>query len=67
MKDGIHPKYVAAKITCASCGNIIETKSTKGDIQVEICSNCHPFYTDKAKLMSATGRVEKFKKKYKMK
>jgi large subunit ribosomal protein L31 len=67
MKADIHPKYIACKITCVTCGNLIETKSTKGDIQVEICSNCHPFYTDKARSISTTGRVDKFKKKYKMK
>jgi len=65
MKEGIHPKYVAAKIRCA-CGNIIETKSTRGDLLVEICSNCHPFYTEKAKTVITTGRVDKFKKKYKI-
>ncbi|MCB1176440.1 MAG: 50S ribosomal protein L31, partial [Leptospiraceae bacterium] len=51
MKEGIHPKYVEAKIRC-SCGNVIETKSTKGDLLVEICSNCHPFYTDKARAIT---------------
>ncbi len=66
MKDGIHPKYEEAKIRC-SCGNVIETKSTKGDLLVEICSSCHPFYTDKAKAVTTAGRVDKFKKKYKMK
>lgn len=65
MKQGIHPNYVAAKIRCA-CGNIIETKSTRGDLFVEICSACHPFYTEKAKTVVATGRVDKFKKKYKI-
>jgi large subunit ribosomal protein L31 len=67
MKANIHPKYIDSKITCSSCGNVIETKSTKGDILVEICSNCHPFYTDKARTNITTGRVDKFKKKYKMK
>ncbi len=66
MKEGIHPNYVKANIRCA-CGNVIETKSTKGDLLVEICSNCHPFYTEKAKLVTTAGRVDKFKKKYKMK
>ncbi|HMY67014.1 MAG TPA: 50S ribosomal protein L31 [Leptospiraceae bacterium] len=66
MKDGIHPKYLDAKIRCA-CGNVIETKSTRGDISVEICSACHPFYTDKAKAVNTAGRIDKFKKKYKMK
>lgn len=63
MKEGIHPKYEAAKITCA-CGNTIETRSTAGDMQVEICSSCHPFYTGKQKLVDTAGRVERFNKKY---
>ncbi|MBE7411704.1 MAG: 50S ribosomal protein L31 [Leptospiraceae bacterium] len=66
MKEGIHPKYIDAKIKC-SCGAVIETRSSAGDIQVEICSSCHPFYTGKSKLVDTTGRVDKFKKKYKMK
>ncbi|MCB1144420.1 MAG: 50S ribosomal protein L31 [Leptospiraceae bacterium] len=66
MKEGIHPKYVVSKIKCV-CGNVIETKSTRGDLSIEICSNCHPFYTDKARTVSTAGRVDKFKKKYKMK
>ena len=63
MKPDIHPEYTAAKITCA-CGNVIETRSTVSSIHVEICSNCHPFFTGKQKLLDAAGRVEKFKKKY---
>ena len=63
MKEGIHPEYKAATISCA-CGNVIETHSTVAKIHVEICSNCHPFFTGKQKLMDAAGRVEKFKKKY---
>ena len=63
MKDGIHPEYKKATITCA-CGNVIETFSTAGDMQVEICSNCHPFYTGKQKLVDTAGRVERFNKKY---
>ena len=66
MKAEIHPNYTAANIKCA-CGNVIETRSTAGDMNVEICSNCHPFYTGKAKIVDTAGRVEKFKKKYKMK
>ncbi len=66
MKTGIHPEYKVATITCA-CGNIIETRSTVQKIHVEICSNCHPFYTGKQKLMDSAGRVEKFRKKYKLK
>jgi len=66
MKDGIHPKYEPTTITCA-CGNVIETRSTAKDIKVEICSNCHPFFTGKQKLVDTAGRVERFKKKYNIK
>ena len=65
MKAGIHPEYKAAKVTCA-CGNVAETRSTVGNIHVEICSNCHPFFTGKQKLVDTAGRVEKFRKKYGM-
>lgn len=64
MKDKIHPKYELTTITCA-CGNVIETSSTKSDIKVEICSNCHPFYTGKQRVVDTEGRIEKFKRKYK--
>jgi large subunit ribosomal protein L31 len=63
MKKGIHPDYKPAKITCA-CGNVIETGSSVGYIQVEICSACHPFFTGKEKLVDTAGRVERFNKKY---
>ena len=63
MKQGIHPKYEVAKITCV-CGNVIETRSTAPDLEVEICSNCHPFYTGKQKLVDTAGRVERFNRKY---
>ena len=63
MKENIHPKYEDATITCA-CGNVIKTKSTKGDIRVEICSKCHPFFTGKQKLVDTGGRVDRFKKRY---
>ena len=63
MKEGIHPKYYETTITCA-CGNVIKTKSTVQNIHVEICSNCHPFFTGKQKLVDTAGRVEKFKAKY---
>jgi large subunit ribosomal protein L31 len=63
MKEGIHPKYSAAKVTCA-CGNAFETRSTMEDIRVEICSSCHPFFTGKQKLIDTAGRIEKFRKKY---
>ena len=63
MKAGIHPKYEMTTITCA-CGNVIKTKSTAKDVEVEICSKCHPFYTGKQKLVDTAGRVERFNKKY---
>lgn len=63
MKAGIHPAYNILKVTCA-CGHSFETRSThKGDMRVEICSNCHPFYTGKQKLMDTEGRVSRFVKK----
>lgn len=62
MKAGIHPAYNVLKVTCA-CGHTFETRSThKGDMRVEICSNCHPFYTGKQKLMDTEGRVDRFVK-----
>ena len=63
MKKGIHPKYEPTTVTCA-CGNVMEIRSTVKDIKVEICSNCHPFFTGKQKLVDTAGRVERFKKKY---
>lgn len=63
MKVNIHPQYHAkVQVSCA-CGNTFETGSTESAIQVEVCSNCHPFYTGKQKLVDTTGRVEKFHKK----
>ena len=63
MKEGIHPKYEKTVIKCA-CGNEIETRSTKENIRVEICSKCHPFFTGQQKFINRGGRVEKFKNKY---
>jgi large subunit ribosomal protein L31 len=63
MKEGIHPAYAETTITCV-CGNVIKTSSSKKDIKVEICSNCHPFMTGKQKIMDTAGRVERFQKKY---
>lgn len=63
MKPGIHPDYRKAVVTCI-CGNTFETRSTVGNIHVEICSNCHPYYTGKQKLVDSAGRVERFNKKY---
>lgn len=63
MKKDIHPEYKKTTITCV-CGNVIETRSTRQDIKVEICSRCHPFTTGKQKVIDTAGRVEKFVKKY---
>lgn len=63
MKQEIHPEYSDATITCV-CGNVINTRSTKKDIKVEICSSCHPFITGKQKIVDTAGRIESFKKKY---
>jgi large subunit ribosomal protein L31 len=63
MKEGIHPKYENATVTCG-CGNKFTTRSTKKNITVEICSACHPFFTGKMKFLDTTGRVEKFQRKY---
>jgi large subunit ribosomal protein L31 len=63
MKEGIHPQYQKATITCA-CGNVLETRSTVPVIHVEICSNCHPFFTGKQKFVDTAGRVERFKRRY---
>ena len=63
MKKDIHPEYKESMVTCV-CGNVIETRSTTGDIKVEICSKCHPFFTGKQKIMDTAGRIEKFNRKY---
>lgn len=63
MKKDIHPDYVEATVTCA-CGNTFKTGSTQDTLKVEVCSECHPFYTGKQKFAERGGRVEKFKKKY---
>ena len=64
MKAAIHPDYTAISVTC-SCGNAFETGSTLGhDLQIEVCSACHPFYTGKQKIVDTGGRVDKFRKKY---
>ena len=64
MKENIHPKVFNAKITCA-CGNEIESLSTKGEsVHMEICSQCHPFYTGKQRFVDTAGRIDRFRKKY---
>ena len=64
MKADIHPDYKAIKVTC-TCGNTFETRSTNlSDLSIEVCSNCHPFYTGKQKIVDSGGRVDKFRKKY---
>ena len=66
MKADIHPAYETVTVTCA-CGDTFQTRSTnKGDIHVEICSACHPFFTGKQKLVDTAGRVERFRRKYKL-
>ena len=63
MREGIHPDYRHSAVTC-NCGNAFETRSTKGDIHVEVCSKCHSFYTGQQKTARADGRIDKFNKKY---
>ena len=63
MRQGIHPDYVETHVTC-SCGNTFTTRSVKAELHVELCSQCHPFYTGKQKLVDTGGRVERFQKKY---
>jgi large subunit ribosomal protein L31 len=67
MKEDIHPKYSEITVTC-TCGNSFQTRSTLGsNLEVEVCSNCHPFYTGKQKTMDTGGRVDRFRKKYGLK
>jgi large subunit ribosomal protein L31 len=63
MRENIHPSYPTAKVHCA-CGATWETRSTHGDLQLDICSNCHPFFTGKQKLLDTQGRIDRFNKKY---
>jgi len=64
MKQGIHPYYNAVPVTCNTCGTKFETYSTAGELKVEICSACHPFYTGKVRALARTGQVEKFRQRY---
>ena len=66
MKKDIHPNFVETTVTCA-CGNTFKARSNKAEIRVDICSNCHPFFTGSEKIVDSAGRVEKFKQKYGMK
>ena len=63
MKQGIHPEYNVIKVVCA-CGNTFRTRSTKGDISVDVCGACHPFYTGKQRLVDTQGRIDRFRRKY---
>jgi large subunit ribosomal protein L31 len=63
MKQGIHPEYAEATVSCA-CGSKFKTRSSVGDLKVDICSKCHPFFTGTQKIVDTEGRVERFKKKY---
>jgi large subunit ribosomal protein L31 len=63
VKKDIHPKYVVGTISCA-CGNVFQVRNTVGDLKVDICSACHPFFTKKQKLVDTAGRVEKYLRKY---
>ena len=63
MKADIHPTYIEASVRC-SCGNTFQTRSTVSEIRADICSNCHPFYTGKQKLVDTGGRVERFQRRY---
>ena len=64
MKQSIHPKMYETKVTCTSCGNEFMTHSTRKEIRVDTCSNCHPFFTGRQRFQAAAGRIEKFNKKY---
>ncbi|MGH3442173.1 MAG: 50S ribosomal protein L31 [Nitriliruptorales bacterium] len=64
MKQDIHPEYVDATVVC-SCGNTLQTRATKSEIHVELCSDCHPFYTGKQKLVDTGGRVDRFQRRMK--
>ena len=63
MKEAIHPKYGPTEVSCA-CGNVFESRSTKPQLKVDICSACHPFYTGKHKFVDTAGRIERFNRKY---
>jgi large subunit ribosomal protein L31 len=64
MKDGLHPNYFSDAVVTCVCGHTFQTGSTQKEIRVDICSNCHPFFTGKQKLMDTEGRIDRFRKKY---
>ena len=66
MKTGIHPDYVECTVRCA-CGNTFETRATTPDIHVEVCSNCHPYFTGEQRIVDTAGRVERFRRRYNLK
>jgi large subunit ribosomal protein L31 len=63
MKEGIHPKYAVVTVTCA-CGSTFQTRSTAKELGVDICNQCHPFYTGKQRLVDTAGRIDRFRRKY---
>ena len=63
MRKDIHPDYMECKVTCA-CGNTFEVRSNKPEMSIDICNECHPFFTGSEKVVDTTGRIDKFKKKY---
>lgn len=65
MKTGIHPEYVEATVHC-SCGNTFQTRSTRPTLRVDVCSNCHPFYTGTQRIVDAAGQVERFRRRFKI-
>jgi len=66
MKPGIHPEYVEATVQC-SCGNTFQTRSTKPSLRVDVCSNCHPFYTGTQRIVDSAGQVERFRRRFNLK
>ena len=66
MKKDIHPDYMTCQVSCA-CGNSFESRSNKAEMRIDICNECHPFFTGSEKIVDAAGRVEKFKAKYNLK
>ena len=65
VKSGIHPDYVEAEVSCA-CGNAWQTRATKAEIHIDVCSNCHPFFTGEQRLVDTAGRVERFRRRYRL-